>query len=876
MKKCLILFILSLQFWILSAENYYCKNIGIENGLSQSSITSVVYDGNGTLWIGTRYGLNEYRNGKLRAFQDDGSGKISGNHINLLFCDSDQNVWASTDKGIFRYDLAGDSFILYDSNPAYCATESEGYIYFGCHNGIARYSFENDSIEPDTSDSYTDYVMLDSIGDAIMAIERKAGIVYFKDGSTEIIPIPEIEDNLIMAAARKESTLFLAVMNLGLIQYDLDSRKVKRIFRSGHNGLPNELILSLLVNKDHLLIGTDGAGVRVLDIGNAIIHSVHDLHDTPWGAALPISVTTLYMDPISNLWIGSVRGGLVGLKSSPIKLIKLSDSQFSEENAIISLHSSSDGYLYIGTDGNGIKRYDPRMATTDSYKNQTGTKVTAIEDFDRDRLIVSLYNSGIFLMDRENGSMVHFTIIDEKTDASECLNSNAPSLYSLDDSRLLIMAVNTYLYDRQTGSFKLFKDETAENGKELIILGPAGNDSYYAYSSYGLFKINLTSMAISLVFQAKAGTGSINTAVLHNDVIHFGTNYGLFAYNVNSGTLTEVDSELFNRVSKLHYSAGGNLWVGADNSLFLYRDGVFEIIGENRGVPANEFLACESTNDGCVYFGGTAGLVEIGSNYAYESKKNKQILLHNVSVRGKRVSNPEGTLKLSHNYSSLIMTVNLAGADPFEKILYRYSVDGNNGFISETYEDILEIPGLKQGYYEVNASYLMENGRWSDAETVLKLRVSPPWYKSWPMILVYIILLLTALSFIVETISRARLEKMQAELKSKDLAFTESLMKYINENMGDPNLNVAGIARDMAMSRAALYYKVNASLGKGVAELIEERRMATAEELLKTSPLSVLDISEKVGYSTSRYFSTRFKQLHDGMTPLKYRQKFKE
>ena len=66
MKKCLFLFILLLQYWSLLADGFYCKQIGIENGLSQSSVTTVAYDDRGVLWIDTRFGLNEYRNGELR------------------------------------------------------------------------------------------------------------------------------------------------------------------------------------------------------------------------------------------------------------------------------------------------------------------------------------------------------------------------------------------------------------------------------------------------------------------------------------------------------------------------------------------------------------------------------------------------------------------------------------------------------------------------------------------------------------------------------------------------------------------------------------------------------------------------------------------
>lgn len=103
-------------------------------------------------------------------------------------------------------------------------------------------------------------------------------------------------------------------------------------------------------------------------------------------------------------------------------------------------------------------------------------------------------------------------------------------------------------------------------------------------------------------------------------------------------------------------------------------------------------------------------------------------------------------------------------------------------------------------------------------------------------------------------------------------ARTGQAESYIAEHLSDPALDVAMVADYMAMSRATLYYKMNAAYGKGVAVVIEEKRMARAEELLRNSSMSVLDISEAVGYSTSRYFSTRFKLLHGGQTPLKYRQ----
>ena len=875
MKKILFLSILLLQYWTLIADNYYCKTIGIANGLSQSSVTDVTYDGNGTLWVGTKFGLNEFRNGKLRTFLDDKSGKIKGNHVNLLYCDTRKNLWASTDKGLFQYDLSSDSFVLFDELPVFCATESGDTLYLGGHNGMCTYSYSDGRFCAGTSESYTDYVMLDIYDGSLLTIDRKAGIKLTGHGTSTLLPIDEAEDNQIIKGVRSGNVLYLSVMNVGLVEYDLKERKTRRVVRSGQNGLPSEIMLSLLIYENFLWMGFDGAGLWIMNRDNGEVKSVEDIYEFPSKDDLPSSITALYHDQFDNIWVGSVRSGLLGLKMSPIKLLSESGRRRDpmEKNVVISLLPSSDGRLYIGTDGDGVKYTNTLETNIKEYPGQKGLKVTSIADFDNERIIVCIYNSGFYLMDRKSGRLSPFTLVDKKTNAAECLNSNAPKLYNLDNGHILFLAVNTYLYDKSTGTFSVFSDESHEQGKELVAIGNNTTNSLYAYSSVGLFRIGVHNRTISQIYAADTETGSINTAVIHNDIIYFGTNYGLFQYDLKKNSVSEIESVMFTRVSALHYSAGGNLWVGADNTLFLYRNGAFTYVGENRGVPANEFLVSASGSNESVYLGGTSGLIGIGGNYVFDTSESKQVVLHDVSVKGKRISMPDGVLKLKHDFSSLTLSANLIGADPFDIIRYRYTVAGNNGFNYTAYKDNLEIPELKHGSYTVQASYLMSDGLWSQPKDVLELTVSPPWYLSLPMVLLYVLVCLAVFFYLIDRISRKRLAEMEAELKSRDLIFSNALKTYINDNISNPELNVADIAANMAMSRASLYYRVNATFGKGVAELIEERRMEMAEELLQTSVMSVLEISEKVGYSTPRYFCTRFKQRHNGVTPLKYRQK---
>lgn len=152
------------------------------------------------------------------------------------------------------------------------------------------------------------------------------------------------------------------------------------------------------------------------------------------------------------------------------------------------------------------------------------------------------------------------------------------------------------------------------------------------------------------------------------------------------------------------------------------------------------------------------------------------------------------------------------------------------------------------------------------------IRVLRPWYNSIAAIVVYIAILVSLIAFLIERMSRRKIRELEAQLRERDSIFTGKVEAYISDHLSDTQLSVTDIADHMAMSRSTLYYKMNTSYGKGVAEVIDEMRMKKAEELLTNTSLSVLEISEKAGYSTPRYFSTRFKSLHDGLTPLRFRQ----
>ena len=60
----------------------------------------------------------------------------------------------------------------------------------------------------------------------------------------------------------------------------------------------------------------------------------------------------------------------------------------------------------------------------------------------------------------------------------------------------------------------------------------------------------------------------------------------------------------------------------------------------------------------------------------------------------------------------------------------------------------------------------------------------------------------------------------------------------------------------------------------GANDYINKFRMEKAITLITSTDLSFTEIAEKVGFTTSRYFSTAFKQ-YTGETPTQYKEKQK-
>lgn len=105
-----------------------------------------------------------------------------------------------------------------------------------------------------------------------------------------------------------------------------------------------------------------------------------------------------------------------------------------------------------------------------------------------------------------------------------------------------------------------------------------------------------------------------------------------------------------------------------------------------------------------------------------------------------------------------------------------------------------------------------------------------------------------------------------------DKEMLDRAMEIIERNMDNTDFNINIFAREMGMARTNLFTKLKAVTGQTPNEFILGIRLKRGALMLRNNPeLNITEISDRIGFSSSRYFSKCFKDIYH-VSPLAYRK----
>ena len=749
----IILFLLA-GVKLLSSEhcvNYSFTQLSIEQGLSQSTAQSILLDHKGTLWIGTKSGLNSYTQEGIKTYLHHSGDphSLPSNYINHLTEDSLGNFWIATSKGLALYDDEQDQFNTVNFSIIYSSVGVEGGMWFGSENAIHCYDYKSKELktihiekEEGKGINPVDYriqKMLYLEDGKILIGTRKKGIYLYDCRIRQFtLLIPSSQNLLTSLYVTADHHIYTAFYGDGFYCYDRTGKMLKH-YTKENSGLKNNYVLDMAEYNGNIWLATDGSGINLFTPRtfqfSQLQHIVGDY------SSLPVnSITLLYKDMKDNLWAGSVRGGIFSIKETYIKTYKeaiLNNTNGLSEQSVISLYEEKDCKVWIGTDGGGINLYDPSTDKFIHFPSTYGDKVVSIAEVSETELMVSLYTKGIFLFNKKTHKYRPFTIVDEETNKKECFYGYLPLANQVADGKIYIISCGTYVYHTHDHTFsRMQTDRDYDFSNDALCLSYSNDRFSLLKCAHQAFWVDQKSDSIRLLFELEKDELITSMSYDNNRMIWTSTNKGLGFFDLESQKYHRIRTRLFNGISYLIADGKGRLWICAQNHLYSYiiKENRFILWNSSDGFPPNEILFAyqKQSNRDYIYLGGSEGLVKINTDIPYTETQIPEIYLSEILFNGspslKKVK--ENTIKIPWNYNSLSVHFRIKNRDVFQKYLLQYTIEGRGKQSIETYDPVLNLSSLSAGNYSIWVSCNTKNGNRTPSKQLIHIIVTPPWYKT--------------------------------------------------------------------------------------------------------------------------------------------------
>lgn len=130
---------------------------------------------------------------------------------------------------------------------------------------------------------------------------------------------------------------------------------------------------------------------------------------------------------------------------------------------------------------------------------------------------------------------------------------------------------------------------------------------------------------------------------------------------------------------------------------------------------------------------------------------------------------------------------------------------------------------------------------------------------------------LSALKNTVHTFCHAVLQEIQSQRNQHTNSLVAKSLTYIEANFQDPELSLKLVSQHLSVSPTYFSAVFKKETGRSFIEMLTERKMTRAKELVLTTEEKMFEIALQCGYSDQHYFSYSFKKFF-GVSPTKMRQ----
>lgn len=781
-----------------TSQEYRISHFGLSEGISHQYVYTVSQDNHGYIWIGTGQGLCRF-NGT--AFDTDILQDSLGTEVAQSSIKDIRGVlWFGYQSGdIAKYD--GTAFSTVDPGveitsavTGFAALEDGNLIVSTQNNGLFSLNTQTGTANPVSGIDKGLFTAL-SVKDKRLLLGSMEGLtVYSIDGtgtSAEVLmKISEFDFIKIqdIQPSNAENTFWIATEEDGVFQLTLhgdtyDLTKTVTEFR-----LVAAKVQSVLEDSDkHLWISTLLGGLYRLGLpdknGNFTSATLYNKQN----GLSEDAVKKVFEDIEGNIWIATYGGGLnlftgqafsflrqdVNGLDNDIQSVVITDEGIMylggpgglfrgkkgadrsitrvagvPADRINVLHIEGNR-LYIGTEKNGLFLMDVRSgaARKIAYEAESlGNQVSAIAT--NDRYVYLGTRDGIFKFGKDLREAMHFTT------TSGLPHNSIEHVYFDSKGRLLIAT-------RANGIFQLTEEDSIKN------LFPAGNAE------------------IKFKSVIEDEEGGIWAATYGDGIVYFKDD-SVYQFTVSSGLKA-------NYCYSLAKGPDQSIWIGHRLGLSRINTATMKIsvFDKNMDItgdcnPNASFV----DKTGVLYFGTTEGLVTYDPSLENAKKQPPFTNIVSLLISDKPYDYTKEIVLPYRPYKLRIDFIGLNYSDP-QSVRYQYKLEGNDLEWSDvTSQTYVTYPRIEDGEYIFYLRSFNNEGLSQETPVTVKIRIKPPFWKTWWFMALTILTLVSAVYLIIKI--RERKQKQLQEylereltLRTKEVVEQKEVIEIKNRDITD-------------------------------------------------------------------------------------------
>jgi ligand-binding sensor domain-containing protein/signal transduction histidine kinase len=454
---CLFVSVLNLALDPQKKITQYIHEVwGIQQGLPQNSVYTIIQSKDGYLWVGTEEGLARFDGIRFKIYDKRNVEQLTNNSIYQLYEDRAGNIWIGTNGGGLTClnEKSGEHILLSkeqglsDDSVLTIYEDHEGGLWIGTDNGL-NYLKEGEftiySIKDGLSHNRILCICEDRDRNLWIGTGRGLNRMNRKDRSFTVYTTKQglPNDTIASIYVDREGNLWIGTYG-GLILLDPGKGSVTTYTKK--QGLTNERINAIHEDRErNLWLGTYGGGLNRLNTKNGKITSYTTKdgfsYDTVWDVfedregSLWIGtdssglnrlrdgkfttyttkeglsnniVWTVCEDSKENMWIGTNSGGLNCLSPKDGRFTAFTTKEGLSSNRIWSIHEDREGNLWVGTDGSGVNCLNPKNGKITTYTTRDGLsndRIAAIYEDQEGNLWLGTYGGGLNRFNPKDGKI---------------------------------------------------------------------------------------------------------------------------------------------------------------------------------------------------------------------------------------------------------------------------------------------------------------------------------------------------------------------------------------------------------------------------------------------------------------------------------------